>query len=135
MIVVDASVMVEALLDDGPIGRAARATLTADPHWAAPTHMLIEVVAVIRAKALGGKVSPARAQEAVGALSSLVLDNVDTVHLIDRIWQLRANVTAYDAAYIAAAELLACPLATGDARLAKATGPTCEFTLIVPREW
>jgi len=134
MIVVDASVLVDALIDDNPAGQAARAVLGSDPHWAAPGHMLIEVVAVIRAKTLGGKVSPARAQEAIAVLPSLVLDQVDAVQLIDRMWQMRANVTAYDAAYVAAAELLACPLVTGDARLTKATGPTCDFTLIAPRE-
>jgi predicted nucleic acid-binding protein len=130
VIVVDASVLADALVDDGPVGGAARAALTGDPHWAAPGHLLVEVMSVIRGKALGGKLSPSRAQEAVETLPSLAIDEVDTARLIDRMWQLRGNVTAYDAAYVAAAEMLACPLVTGDARLAKVSGVRCEIRLI-----
>jgi predicted nucleic acid-binding protein len=130
MIVVDASVLADALIDDGPQGEAARATLAADPHWAAPAHLLIEVVSVIRGKALGGKLGIVRAQEAIAALPTLVIDQVDPAHLVDRMWQLRGNTTAYDAAYVAAAEMLACPLVTGDGRLAKANGMRCEIRLI-----
>ncbi len=68
MIVVDASAMVDALVDDGPVGDAARAELTGDPHWAAPSHLLIEVMSVIRGKVLGGKLGLARAQEAIETL-------------------------------------------------------------------
>ncbi|MFI6239292.1 type II toxin-antitoxin system VapC family toxin [Micromonospora sp. NPDC050795] len=132
MIVVDASVLADALVDDGPVGDAARAELTADPHWAAPGHLLVEVMSVIRGKALGGKLSPARAQEAVDTLPSLVIDEVDVLLLLDRMWQLRSNVTAHDAAYVAAAELMACPLVTGDGRLAKANGVRCEIRLLAP---
>lgn len=130
MIVVDASALADALLDDGPMGAAARAALGADPHWAAPAHLFVEVVSVIRGKSFGGKVGLARANEAVAALSALVIDQVDTCQLVDRIWQLRGNLTAYDAAYVAAAEVLECPLVTGDGRLAKATGPRCEIRAI-----
>ncbi len=130
MIVVDASVLADALVDDGPVGDAARAELTKDPHWAAPGHLLVEVMSVIRGKALGGKLGLSRAQEAVETLPSLVIDEVNAAMLLDRMWQLRGNVTAYDAAYVAAAEMLACPLATGDARLAKANGVRCEMRLV-----
>ena len=60
----------------------------------------------------------------------MVIDQVDIAVLLDRMWQLRGNVTAYDAAYVAAAEFLACPLVTGDGRLAKASGVRCEFRLL-----
>jgi predicted nucleic acid-binding protein len=50
--------------------------------------------------------------------------------LIDRMWQLRSNVTAYDAAYVAAAELLGCALVTGDGRLAKSNGLRCEVAVV-----
>ncbi|WP_319460601.1 type II toxin-antitoxin system VapC family toxin [Micromonospora sp. RTP1Z1] len=130
MIVVDASVLADALVDDGPVGDAARAELTADPHWAAPGHLLIEVMSVIRGKVLGNKLALARAQEAIQTLPSLVIDEISTATLLDRMWQLRGNVTAYDAAYVAAAEMLACPLVTGDGRLAKASGVRCEIRLI-----
>jgi predicted nucleic acid-binding protein len=130
VIVVDASVLADALLDDGPMGAAARTALTSDPHWAAPAHLLVEVVSVIRGKTLGGKLGSTRAKEAVAALSELVIDQVDISQLVDRIWQLRGNLTAYDAAYVAAAETLECPLVTGDGRLAKASGPHCEIRVI-----
>jgi predicted nucleic acid-binding protein len=129
VIVVDASALVDALVDDGSIGEAARGTLAADPHWAAPAHLLVEVMSTIRGKALGGKLGLARAQEAVAALPTLVIDQIDVVQLTDRMWQLRGNLSAYDAAYVAAAELLACPLVTGDGRLAKAPGIGCEIRL------
>jgi predicted nucleic acid-binding protein len=130
VIVVDASVLADALLDDGPMGAAARAALAADPHWAAPVHLLVEVVSVIRGKTLGGKLGLTRANEVVAALSELVVDEVDISQLVDRIWQLRGNLTAYDAAYVAAAETLECPLVTGDGRIAKASGPRCEIRVI-----
>jgi predicted nucleic acid-binding protein len=130
VIVVDASVLADALVDDGPVGDAARAELTGDPHWVAPGHLLVEVMSVIRGKVLGGKLGLARAQEAIDTLPSLVIDEVGVPMLLDRMWQLRGNVTAYDAAYVAAAELMACPLVTGDGRLAKASGVRCEIRLL-----
>jgi predicted nucleic acid-binding protein len=130
VIVVDASVLADALLDDGPMGTAARTALTSDPHWAAPAHLLVEVLSVIRGKNLGGKLGLARANEAVNALSALVVDQVETSELVDRIWQLRGNLTAYDAAYIAAAEVLDCPLVTGDGRLAKVSGVRCQVRVV-----
>ena len=52
------------------------------------------------------------------------------VGLLDRMWQLRANLTAYDATYVALAEALDCTLLSGDARLAAAPGPTCPLTIV-----
>ncbi|HZN73671.1 MAG TPA: type II toxin-antitoxin system VapC family toxin [Micromonosporaceae bacterium] len=130
MIVVDASALTDALVDDGPMGDAARAVLMSDPHWAAPAHLLVEVVSVIRGKALGGKLGLPRAREAIVALPTLVIDQIALTQLVDRMWQLRGNISAYDAAYVAAAELLACPLVTGDGRLAKAAEVRCEIRLI-----
>ncbi|MFJ2081982.1 type II toxin-antitoxin system VapC family toxin [Micromonospora chokoriensis] len=128
MIVVDASVLADALVDDGPLGDAARAELTGDPHWAAPGHLLVDVMSVIRGKVLGGKLGLARAREAVDTLPSLVIDEVAVSTLLDRMWQLRGN----DTAYVAAAEFMACPLVTGDGRLAKTIGVRCEIRLLAP---
>ncbi|MEV0152284.1 type II toxin-antitoxin system VapC family toxin [Micromonospora sp. NPDC050686] len=130
VMVVDASVLADALVDDGPLGDAARAELSGDPHWAAPSHLLVEVMSVIGGKVLGGKLGLARAQEAVDTLPTFVIDEVGIPLLLDRMWQLRGNVTAYDAAYAAAAELLGCPLVTGDGRLAKVSGLRCEIRLL-----
>ena len=87
MIVVDASVLADALVDDGPVGDAAR-VFCVDPHWAAPAHLLIEVVSVIRGKTLGGKLGLARAQEAIAALPALVIDYAEAAQLVDRTWKL-----------------------------------------------
>jgi predicted nucleic acid-binding protein len=132
MIVVDASVLADALIDDGPVGAAARAALAADPHWAAPAHLLVEVVSVIRGRSLGGKLAPVRAQEAMDALPTLVIDQIDVAALVDRMWQLRGSITAYDAAYVATAEVLGCALVTGDGRLAKSNGARCEIRQVAP---
>jgi predicted nucleic acid-binding protein len=130
VIVVDASVLADALIDDGPIGVDARTVLAGDPHWAAPAHLLVDVVSVIRGKVLAGKLGIARAEEAVDALPRLVIDRIDSSRLVERVWQLRNNFSAYDAAYVAAAELLDCPLVAGDARLAKASGVRCEIRVV-----
>lgn len=132
MIVVDASVLADALIDDGPVGDSARAALAGDPHWAAPGHLLVEVVSVIRGRALGGKLGSVRAQEAVDALPMLVIDQIEVAGLVRRMWQLRGAITAYDVAYVAAAEALGCPLITADGRLVKANGMRCEIRLISP---
>jgi predicted nucleic acid-binding protein len=127
VIVVDASALADALVDDGPGGETARAALGEDVHWAAPAHLLVEVVSVVRDRLLGGKVSLDRGTEVIGALTDLAIEWVDPATLVRRMWELRANISAYDAAYVAAAEVLGCPLVTGDARLARATGPRCEI--------
>ena len=133
MIVVDASVLSDALVDDGAVGDSARAALASDPHWAAPAHLLIEVVWVVRGKVLGGKLGLARAEAVIAELPMLVIDQVDAASLIDRMWQLRDNVTAHDAAYVAAAEALECQLVTGDHRLAKASGIRCGVRVVPER--
>jgi predicted nucleic acid-binding protein len=132
VIVVDASVLTDALVDDGHQGDSARNELAADPQWAAPGHLIVEVVSAIRGKVLGGTLTVARASEAIAALPQLVVTHVGAADLVDRMWQLRDNLTAYDAAYVAAAEALGCLLVTGDARLAKASGVRCGI-IVIPR--
>jgi predicted nucleic acid-binding protein len=126
VLVVDASVLADALLDDGPAGDRARGELTADDQWAAPDHIFVEVMSVIRGRLLGQKITLERAEDAVAALADMAMDKVDPARLIPRIWELRGNLTAYDAAYVAAAEILECPLLTGDRRLSRARGVRCE---------
>jgi predicted nucleic acid-binding protein len=90
-----------------------------------PAHLLTEVISVVRGHLLGSKLSPARADAAITALAGLTIDLSDCQSLIDRIWQLRHNLTSYDAAYVALAESLDIPLVTADARLAGSPGITC----------
>jgi predicted nucleic acid-binding protein len=120
MIVVDASALALALLDDGQLGDAARDTLTRDTDWAAPAHVITEVMSVIRGHLLGSKLTLARAEDAVNALSGLNLALSDCQALLGRIWKLRHNMTSYDAAYVALAESLDVPLVTADQRLSHA---------------
>jgi predicted nucleic acid-binding protein len=130
VIVVDASVLVAALVDDGSLGRQARAALREDRHWAAPAHLVIEVAGALRGLELGRRVAARRAAEAVDALGELVIDSVELTALLSRVWELRRNLSAYDAAYVAAAEALGCALVTTDSRLSRTAGASCEIRLV-----
>lgn len=85
---------------------------------------------MIRGRLLGRKITLERADDAVAALGEMAMDKVDSGQLISRIWELRGNVTAYDAAYVAAAEMLECPLLTRGRRLARARGVRCEVRVL-----
>ncbi len=130
MIVVDASVLLDALLDDGDAGAAARAALGTDLRWAAPPHLFVEVLSVTRRRLLRGGITRRRAEEAVAALGEMEVQWVDPAAVVHRIWELRDNVTAFDAAYVAAAEQLRCDLVTGDRRLAAAAGVRCTVRVV-----
>ncbi|MGL5858122.1 MAG: type II toxin-antitoxin system VapC family toxin [Angustibacter sp.] len=124
LVVVDASVVVDALASDDQVGERAR-TLLADLQWAAPEHLRVEVFSGIRGRLLGDKLDHGRAERAVGRLERLNVQPVPTSLLLGRMWQLRDTVTGYDAAYVAAAERLDVPLVTTDRRLERATGIRC----------
>lgn len=130
MIVVDASVLADALIDDGPVGERARQALSEDVHWAAPAHLAVEVISVIRGRLLGRKLKPQRADDAITALAEIEVDQIDVLPLAGRIWELRDNTAAYDAAYLAVAEDLDCALVTSDARLARVNGIRCAVQLL-----
>lgn len=82
----------------------------------------IEVMSVLRRYALGDILSPERARLALARLSTMRLTRYPHTALLRRIWELRDNITAYDAAYVALAETLDAPLVTMDGRLARAPG-------------
>lgn len=126
MIVVDASALANALTDRGELGERARAELSRDEHWASPEHLIAETFSFLRGRRLGGKLTERRASDALSALMLLEVELVSTKVLLPRMWQLRDNISGYDAAYVAAAEMQACPLVTADARLERATGVRCE---------
>ena len=129
VIVVDASVLAVALGDDAADGRRARARL-ADETLAAPELIDLEVVSVFR-RQVAAKLMPAR--RAVGALADLAdlpLQRSSHQPLLQRIWELRHNVTPYDAAYIALAEALDAVLLTSDGRLSRASGVNCAVEVI-----
>lgn len=128
-LVADASATVLALVDGGAWGEKARAAL-ADDEVVAPALLDVEVVQAIRGRVLGGKLDAKVAARAVTDLSLLPVRRLDSVPLLSRIWELRHNVTAYDAAYVALAEAFDADLLTTDARLAGASGVRCRFRLL-----
>lgn len=130
-LVVDASMVVAALVDNGPTGEWAD-SLLASNRLAAPGLMLCEAANILRRAAL----EEVSSETTVLAHADL-LDLRVALHpyrpFAERAWSLRENVTAYDAWYVTLAETLDAPLATLDVRLSRAPGPTCEF-LVPPNQ-
>lgn len=129
MLVIDASVLAVALLDDGPDGVAVRQRLRGE-ELAAPALIDLEVASVWRGLVRGGHVDPRRIGLALDDLRDLPVQRVAHTHLLARCWELRENLTIYDAAYVALAEALHVPLLTGDKRLARSPGPRCAIEVI-----
>lgn len=130
MIVVDASILANALADDGADGRAARVRLTAGDDLAAPDLVDVETVAVLRKRWIAGGLSPKRFSVAIDDLEDVDLVRYPALPLMRRSYELRENVTAYDAVYVALAERLGCPLVTADLRLASSPGVTCPVEVL-----
>ena len=120
------SVVVAALIDDGPVGRWAEELVASTP-LAAPHLMPVEAANILRRAALAGDVSDDIASLAHADLLALAVELFPYDVLADRIWELRGAVTSYDGWYVALAESLKAPLATLDDRLTRAPGPRCSF--------
>jgi predicted nucleic acid-binding protein len=129
MIVIDASALVAALIEDSAKGRAASAALQAEPDWAAPRHILAEALAAVRGQVLQRALGNDDATSVVAELRSLSFTWVEMDQVLDRVWEMRNGLTVYDAAYVAAAELLGCPLMTTDERLARYPGARCNILI------
>ena len=125
MIVLDASAALLALLNDGDARRSVASETVAVPHLVDS-----EVAHALRAQVLRGGVSADDAGAALAAWARLGLRRFGMVGLLPRIWELRDNLTAYDASYVALAEGFACDLVTADARLAQAHGPRCAIKVV-----
>ncbi len=130
MIVVDASVLANMLVYADDRGRKARSVLGRDVEWAAPEHWKAEVFSVIRGLALGNKIQETHAVWAIERLPHLGIDHVSLDDLLPRMWQLRANISGYDAAYVALAEARDLTLVTSDGRLAKGATSYCRVELV-----
>ena len=129
MIVVDASVVAPLIADGGPDGDLFRAAVRGQT-LAAPDLLVVEVLSVIRRHLASGTLNAQQANNAVDDLLALPITLYPATPLLRRCWQLRSNVTAYDACYVALAEVLEAALLTADARLANAPGTRCSFQLI-----
>lgn len=130
MIVVDASILANVVGDDGADGKRARQALRAGDDIAAPDLVDVETVAVLRKRWLAGTIDDQRFTGAITDLEQLDFERVPTLRFARRACELRANVTAYDAAYVALAEVLDCGLLTADQRLANASGPRCSIRVL-----
>ena len=127
MIVVDASAALAALLQDG---RARRMVAAEQLH--APHLVDSEVARGLRRKVATGQLAAQTGWSALDTWRRLGMTRYPVIALLDRVWELRRDVSSYDASYVALAELLDCALLTADERLARARGTRCPIT-VVPR--
>ena len=127
-VVVDASVLVAAVMDTGSDGDWAR-RVTAERPLMAPQLAPIEAGNVLRRAELAREISGPEATAGYRDIVDLPIELLNFEPFASRIWELRLNLTTYDAWYVACAEALAVPLATLDARLGRAPGPSCRFLL------
>jgi predicted nucleic acid-binding protein len=122
VIVVDASAVLELLLR-GPAWQAVALRIASEEEDLHAPHLLdLEVAQVLRRHAQAGAIDEERGRQALEDLADLDVARHPHDLFLPRIWELRARVTAYDAAYVALAEALAAPLLTLDRRLARAGG-------------
>ena len=130
MIVVDASAALEALLRT-PAAAAVEERLF-DPRETlhAPHLIDVEVAQVLRRYATTGEIDPDRCRAALVDLADFPLSRYPHDFLLGRVWELRDNLTAYDAVYVALAEALGAPLLTRDQRLAAAPGHHARVELV-----
>lgn len=130
MIVLDSSAAVEWLL-----GRAAASVVAghlADPDTSVHALSLlgVEVASSLRRLVLGGHMPPSRGALALADLGATDITLHDPTPLLPRAWELRENLSAYDAVYVALAEALGATLVTGDARIARAPGTAVAVDVI-----
>lgn len=125
MIVIDASAALLGLLNDGDARAILRDDAVVCPHLADS-----EVLHALRAQVLRGEITSVDAERVVTVWGRLGIERVGVRGLLGRIWELRDNVSAYDATYVAVAEATGASLVTADARLARAPGPRCAITVV-----
>ncbi len=124
--VVDASVLVAALVDSGREGKWAESVIVGGS-LVGPELVLAEASNILRRLEGTGKISRLEATSAHRDLLRLDLELFPFAPFAERVWALRANLTSYDAWYVALAETLNCPLVTLDRKLSRASGPTCDI--------
>jgi predicted nucleic acid-binding protein len=125
VIVLDASAAVSALLNDGQARR-----YLADEPIHAPHLVDVEVLSALRRQVNAGRLAADQAHQALTVWKHIGLIRYAATPLVDRLWELRNSVTAYDALYVALAENLGCALVTADARLAGAHGARCAVAVV-----
>ena len=127
MLVLDASAALAAFLGTGTNASSIRDRLEAPEETVHVPHLLdVELLHALRGLVLRGVVSRTRSEQVRTDFADLKLSRYSHVAFLDRIWDLKDNLTAYDATYVALAETLNAPLVTTDARLARAPGIRAE---------
>lgn len=122
MIVLDASAAIEWLLQSAAGARIDKRIFSPSESLHTPHLLDVEVAQVMRRYVREGKISDRRGEEALADLGDLPLNRYPHDFLLPRVWDLRATLTAYDAVYVALAEVLDAPLLTCDGRIASAPG-------------
>ena len=129
MLVVDASVLAPALADGGTDGTRVRARLRSEV-IIGPDLLRIEVTSVLRRHSNYGQLTSEQADAAISDLLGFPITVFPTAPLLRRVWELRANLTAYDGCYVALAEAADSVLLTADRRLASTPGPRCQIEIL-----
>ncbi len=129
MLVVDASILAPAVADAGDDGERFRRRLRGEA-IVAPDLLRVEVMSVVRRHLSAGRLTKKQASAAVEDLLDIPMSVFATAPLLRRVWELRDNLTAYDASYVALAEAIDRPLVTADHRLANAPGVRCQIELL-----
>jgi predicted nucleic acid-binding protein len=127
LIVVDASALIDALV--GPVPTAAT-RLSREPILHGPHLLPLEVASALRKLVATRRLSERGAKQALDKLARLPLRLHPHIPLLPRVWELRANLTVYDAVYAALAETLTLPLVTADARLSRAPRLRCRVEVV-----
>ena len=122
--VIDASALVAALVDSGPEGAWAE-SLIADGQLVGPELVLAEASNILRRLEQAGSISRIEATASHNDLLQLDIELFPFAPFAERVWELRGNLTCYDAWYVALAEALGGPLATLDRRMTRSSGPIC----------
>ena len=130
MIVVDASAVFETLLRRPNAEAVERRLFDPSETLHAPYLLDVEVAQVLRRYAANGEIDGERGRMALADLADFPLNRYPHEFLLPRIWDLRQNLTAYDAVYVALAEALDAPLLTCDRRLATAPGHQARIELV-----
>lgn len=125
MTIFDASVLVDALVVAGQRGDDARDVLHDRGVLRVPSIFGAEAVSAIRSMQAHGEISVGRARAALAGVRNVRTVQYAFEPLLDRVWELRHNLTVYDGWYVALAEALGTSLVTADLRLAEAPGPRC----------
>ena len=130
MIVVDSSAIIEVLLQTKTSSRIESKIFALGETLHAPHLIDLEVTQVLRRYCASGELESSRGREALGDLTDFPISRYQHDIFLPRIWELRQNMTAYDAIYVALAEILSAPLLTLDQRLASAPGHSAMIELV-----